>query len=297
MDTTEDLERLWNRVLRASDLEIAINRAPIRRSEVPEILSGYDTCINDATYFDAELLSQCNGLRHIIFLGTGAANYIDLGAATTLGIRVSVIRGYGNTTVAEHAVALMFSAAREVAAMDRKIRAGGWGPIEGIELRGKTLGLIGLGEVGREVARIADAIGMKVIAWNRSKISCSQAENADLNTVLANSHIVSLHLSLNEETREFLSRERLAGMRVGSIFINTARAAIVDEPALVELLRCRHIRHAAIDVFDREPPPPENPLLQLENVTLTSHAGFMTPEATMNMLRQAIDIASGDPGI
>src|SRR5215813_7787942 len=126
------------------------------------------TVINDATYFSENTLKRCSGLRHIVFLGTGAASFVDLAAAAKLGIKVSTIAGYGDTTVAEHAMGLVFAAARHVATMHGIVRGGGWRPMQGMELRGKTLGIVGLGGIGREMARLADGIGLKVLAYNRT---------------------------------------------------------------------------------------------------------------------------------
>jgi D-3-phosphoglycerate dehydrogenase len=153
------------------------------------------------------------------------------------------------------------------------------------------LGIIGLGGIGREVGRIARGIGMEVVAWNRSAVADPPAPLAPLDEVLGRADILSVNLSLNDETRGFLDREKLARTKPGIMLVNTARAAIVDGEALVDLLRSGHIRHAAIDVFAQEPPLGD-PLLTLANVTLSAHAAFLTPEATMTMLRRAIDLVA-----
>jgi D-3-phosphoglycerate dehydrogenase len=266
--------------------------APLPRDRVPAVLAGYDTCINDSCFMDADLLARCTGLRHIVFLGTGASSFIDVAAAERIGIKVSTIKGYGDTTVAEHTMALLFAAARRVANMDRAVRAGTWRQLEGIQLLGKTIGLVGLGGIGREVARLATGIGMNVVAWNRSAVANPPVPMAELDDLLAQSDFVSLHLALTDATRHFMDRARLSRMKSGAVLINTARAAVVDPAALVDLLNTGHIRHAGIDVFAPEPPLSDDPLLQIENVTLTAHAGYMTPEATMTMLRRAIDLAA-----
>ena len=200
---------------------------------------------------------------------------------------MDTIKGYGDTTVAEHTIALALAAARSVARMDREVRAGQWRQIEGVQLLGKTLGIIGLGGIGREVARMATGLGMQVLAWNRTP---APGADASLDDVLSRSDVLCLTLALNDATRGFLNAARLGQTKPGVIFVNTARADIVDTAALAALLGSGHIRHAAIDVFSPEPPSPGNPLLGLPNVTLTAHAGFMTPEATMTMLRKALDI-------
>jgi D-3-phosphoglycerate dehydrogenase / 2-oxoglutarate reductase len=292
LDCTNDMLGPWQRVLRPEDPSIRVNVADGHPGDVAALLDGYDICIDDHSYFDADLLARCAGLRHIVYLGTGASSFIDLDAAARLGIKVHTIKGYGDTTVAEHTIALAMAAARSVARMDREVRAGLWRQIEGVQLYGKTLGILGLGGIGREVARMALGLGMRVLAWNRSSVAAPAAPLVSLDRVLSESDLLCVTLGLNEQTRGFLDHEKLARTKPGVILINTARAAIVDGGALAALLRSGHIRHAAIDVFATEPPSADDPLLTLENVTLTAHAGFMTPEATMRMLRIAIDLAT-----
>ena len=206
------------------------------------------------------------------------------------GITVHIIKGYGDTAVAEHSIALMVAAARDVARMDREIRAGTWTPHEGVQLLGKTLGVIGLGGIGREVARIGKGMGMEVIGWNRTKHAELTVPLVDIDTLLARSDVVSMNLTLGDETRGFLSAERIARMKPGVIFVNTARGALADEAALIEALKSGHIRHAGLDVYHAEPLKPDHALAKLPNVTLTSHAAFRTLEASMTLLRRAIDI-------
>jgi len=296
LDCTSDMIRLWERVLRPNDPQIRVNIADAQPADVAALLDGYDICIDDHTYFDADLLGRCTGLKHIVFLGTGASSFIDIAAASQHGIKVHTIKGYGDTTVAEHTIALAMAAARNVARMDREVRAGGWRQIEGVQLYGKTLGIIGLGGIGRELARMALGLGMNVLAWNRSPIAEPAAPLVALDQVLAESDILCVTLGLNEHTRGFLDHAKLAQTKPGVILVNTARAAIVDAGALLALLRSGHIRHAAIDVFAQEPPAADDPLLTADNVTLTAHAGFMTPEATLRMLRIAVDLATAAGG-
>ena len=294
IDSTPDIDRLWARVHQPGDPPVAVNMAPVAKQDIPKLLAGYDTCIIDSTNFNEATLKGCIGLKHIVFLGTGASSYIDLAAAERLGIKVSNIRGYGDTTVAEHAIGLLFAAARHIATMHGTIRDGGWQVMQGIELKGKTLGLVGLGGIGREMARLGTGIGLKVMAYNRSKVSDAPVPMMDIDDLLAQSDVVSLHLGLNDDTRGFLSRSRLEKLKPGAIVINTARAGVVDEVALADLLRSGHIGHYATDVFAQEPPAPDDPLRTLERVTLTAHSGYNTPEAAMTMYRRAIDlVASG----
>ena len=153
----------------------------------------------------------------------------------------------------------MFACCRDLARMDRNIRAGTWQPLEGMQLLGKTLGVIGLGGIGAEVARIAKGIGMEVIAWNRTPAAGRDCRS-QLDDLLQRSDVVSLNLTLNDETRGFLDAARIARMKPGAILVNTARGALVDEAALIEALKSGHIRHAGLDVFHNEPLKADHPL-------------------------------------
>jgi D-3-phosphoglycerate dehydrogenase len=290
LDCTDDLIGLWHSIRRPGDPEIAVNFAAAQPENVPKLLAGYSTCIVDHSYFDAELLGSCPDLRRIVFLGTGASSFIDLAAAARHSIAVDTIKGYGDTTVAEHTLALVLASARDVAKMDRDVRVGGWRQMPGVQLKSKVLGIVGLGGIGREIARLGAGIGMEVRAWNRSPMPGTTIPLTSLDEVLATADILCVALALNEQTRSFLNREKLSRTKPGVIVVNTARADVIEADALVALLRSGHIRHAGIDVFSQEPPRPDDPLLSLDNVTLTAHAGFMTPEATMTMLRTAMDL-------
>ncbi len=157
-----------------------------------------------------------------------------------------------------------------------------------MELTGKTLGLIGYGGIGAEMARLARGAGMKVLTWNRTARQAEGIDFVPLETLLAQSHVVSLHLLLNDETRGFLSRERIAALRPGVILVNTARGALIDEDALVEALKSGHVRHAGLDVFVTEPLPAGHPFTTLDNVTLSAHSAFRTPEASDNLIEAAL---------
>ncbi|MGI9510536.1 MAG: 2-hydroxyacid dehydrogenase, partial [Geminicoccaceae bacterium] len=218
-------------------------------------------------------------------------SFIDLEAAERLGIAVHAYGGYGDRSVAEHAIGLMFAAGRNIAAMDRAVRKGGFEPIAGIEFAGKTLGVIGTGGIGKEVIRIGSALGMNVIAWNRSGVPESlPCQSLDLDQLLAKADVVSLHLALNDETKGLIDARRLALLKPSSILINTARGAVLDEAALTEALQAGRLAHAALDVFVDEPLPADHPLVSLDNTTLTPHAAFMTTEASERLFEMALDI-------
>ena len=290
LDCNDQLAPVWTRVIRPDDPPIDVNRKAFTRDELPRIIGGYDIAIDDHSYMPTPLVAQCPDLKHVVFLGTGAASYMNVDELNARGIKVHIIKGYGDTAVAEHTIALMWACARELARMDREVRSGVWTPHEGVQLLGKTLGVIGLGGIGREVARIGKGMGMNVIGWNRTRHAEIDVPLVDVDALLARADVVSMNLALGDETRGFLSAERIARMKKGVIYINTARGALADEAALIAALKSGHIRHAGLDVFDKEPLPSHHPLAKLDNVTLSAHAAFRTPEASETLLRRAIDI-------
>jgi D-3-phosphoglycerate dehydrogenase len=290
IDCNHQLAPVFAGVHQPDDPPITVNTKAFVSEDLPRLLDGYGICLDDHSYMPTPLVAQCRNLKHIVFLGTGAASYMNIAELGELGITVHLIKGYGDTAVAEHTVALMFAAARDLARMDRALRTGTWKPLEGIQLLGKTLGVIGLGGIGCEVARIAKGMGMNVVAYNRSKVTGADVPLVELDTLLAQSDIVSMHLVLGDETRGFLDPARIARMKKGVIFVNTARAALVDEAAMMAALASGQIAHAALDVYHAEPLKPDHPLSRIENVTLSAHAAFRTPEASMTLLRRAIDI-------
>jgi len=287
LDCNDQLAPVWARALRPDDPPIDVNRKAFARDELPKIIGGYDIAIDDHSYMPTPLVAQCPELKHIVFLGTGPASYMNVGELNERGIRVHIIKGYGDTAVAEHTIALLWTCARDLARMDREVRRGVWTPHEGVQLLGKTLGVIGLGGIGREVARIGKGMGMNVIGWNRTRHSEIDVPLVDIDTLLARADIVSMNLTLGDETRGFLSRARIAAMRPGAILVNTARGALVDEDAMAEALRAGKLGHAALDVFAVEPLPPGHVLTTLTNVTLSAHSAFRTPEANRRLIEAA----------
>ena len=288
VDANGSLADIFERQNKAGDPAVHVNRdADIKSEDMPALLDGAEIVVIDHTSLPTEVAKRCNGLKHVVFLGTGARSYMTPEELAELGIAVHLIKGYGDTAVAECAIALMWEAARGIAKMDREMRAGNWLREDGMQLTGKTLGLIGFGGIAAEVARIALGSGMKVIAWNRSPKQFSGVEFVALDALLAQSDVVSLHLLLNDETRGFLSRERISAMKPGVILVNTARAAMVDEAAMIEALKSGHIRHAGLDVFNTEPLPADHPLTKIPNVTLSAHSAFRTPEASENLIHAA----------
>jgi D-3-phosphoglycerate dehydrogenase len=288
VDANGSLADIFERQRKSGDPAVRVNRNPdITSDQIPALLDGAEIVVIDHTALPTDIAKRCNGLKHVVFLGTGARSYMNPEELAELGIAVHLIKGYGDTAVAECAIALMWAAARGIAKMDREMRIGNWLREDGMQLTGKTLGLIGFGGIAAEVARIALGSGMKVIAWNRSPKQFSGVEFVGLDALLAQSDVVSLHLLLNDDTRGFLARERIAAMKPGVILINTARGAVVDEAAMIEALKSGYIRHAGLDVFNIEPLPSDHPLTKLPNVTLSAHSAFRTPEASENLIHAA----------
>ncbi len=293
VDASDAMADVYDAVRRDDDPSVTVNQqAHVDPAELPALLDGHGFVLNDHTLMPVEAMRRCTDLRHVIFLGTGARSYMDPDALAAVGITVHTIKGYGDTAVAEHTIALMWAAARGLTAMDRGMRAGTWLRREGVQLTGRTLGLVGYGGIAAEVARIAVGSGMRVLAWNRTPREAAPGVTfAPLDEVLGRADVLSLHLLLTDETRGFLDARRLALMRPNAILVNTARAAVVDTEAMVAALRSGHLAHAALDVFDQEPLPPGHVLGTLENVTLSAHSAFRTPEASETLVRRALDIA------
>jgi D-3-phosphoglycerate dehydrogenase len=243
-------------------------------------------------YLPNEVLQAANNLKIVSFIGLGASNFIDIDEAARQGVTVTHTISAAET-VAEHTMALILAAARNIARLDRAIREGTWSSeLTGFDLRGKTLGLIGFGRIAQRTAPLAKAFGMRVIAWTRNpsaeRAARHDIEFTDLDTVLSGSDVLSLHLLLTPDTEGLITAERLGRTKPGVIFVNTARQEILDEPALIELLATGHVKAAGFDVFNQEPLPRDHPFLKMENVVLTPHTAYSTPEAVAMMLDTAI---------
>ncbi len=229
----------------------------------------------------APLLDRLPNLE-MIAQTAGGGSHLDLAAATERGILVTGTGGASAST-AELTVALMLAAMRRIPYGDAELRAGRWSQFVGRELAGKRLGIVGLGRIGSQVARVCVALGMDVRAWSPSlteeRAAAVGAACQDLETLLAVSDVVAVHLRLTAESRGILTREKLALMKPSALFVNTARAALVDEQALVEMLQGGRLWGAALDVFAEEPLSPGHVLCSLPNVVLTPHIGWVAEES------------------
>ncbi len=247
-------------------------------------LATCDAALDPGVPWTVERMNQAGRLKVLSRIGVGYDN-IDVRAATERGIVVCYTPLGPTISTAEHTVALIFATAKTVAYADRDIRAGRWHSqvttLKGMELQGRTLGIIGAGRIGTHVARIMQAVGMKVVAFDPLLTSNRAAElgirKADsLNELLTQSDVVSLHAPSNESTRHLINAQTLRAMKAGAILVNTARGALVDETALAEALRSGHLAAAGLDVFQKEPISKDNPLLSLENVVFTDHIASHT---------------------
>ena len=224
--------------------------------------------------YSEQVLAGLPELRVIALRGVGI-DCVDVAAATARGIAVAITPTANHEAVAEHALAFIFALAKSVVANHRLIRRGGWEQKPTGPIRGKTLGILGLGRIGRSLALRALALQMKVLATEKypeqAFLQEHRIELVDLDTLLAHSDYLSLNCPLTEETRGLFHRGTLAKMKPGSVLINTARGALVVEADLAEALRCGPLRAAGLDVFEQEPTPSDNPLQKLDNVLLSPH--------------------------
>jgi phosphoglycerate dehydrogenase-like enzyme len=248
------------------------------------------------TRFPADVLRAAPELRLVCISGTGVED-VDVAEATRRGIAVANVVGSANRAVAELCVALMFAVARAIPVQDRSVRSGTWKATPGIELGGKTLGIVGLSGISSELILIARALGMRVVSWSRNndptRAKSAGATAVALDDLLAQADVVSLHLRLNAETRNFLNAGRFACMKRGAILINTARGGLVDELALFDALRSGRLGGAGLDVFSVEPVPAASPLLAMENVVMTPVSGWNTRDASHRMIAGSIDNVVG----
>lgn len=248
--------------------------------------------IRSSVKFPEATLSALPSLKILSLWGTGT-DHVDLAAAARLGITVTNTPGVSAYAMAEHALALMLAAARNIPRIDAETRQGNWPRGFVTQLHGKTLGVIGLGAIGAQTVRIARGIGMKVIAWTMhpeaKRWDDLGARLVELDELYRTSDVVSLHLRQSPETAGFIGEREFALMKPTAIFINTARGPIVDEKALIAALENKTIAAAGLDVFDKEPLPPGHPLTKLDNVVITPHSGGVTPEALEAGLQLAVD--------
>lgn len=270
-----------------------------RPAQLAERLAGVAVAVTNKVVLDAEAIAGARHLRLICVAATGYNN-IDLDAAAARGIPVVNVTGYATRSVSQHVLALMLAFATRWRDYDRAVAAGAWQraeffclldyPIE--ELAGRTLGLVGYGELAAAVANLAEAFGMRIVVAERPHAERLRPGRTAFDDVLGQSDYLSLHCPLTATTRGLIDAAALARMKPGAVLINTARGAIVDSQALIDALRAGAIAGAAIDVLDREPPPREgHPLLaaELDNLIITPHSAWASRSARQRVIDGVAD--------
>ncbi len=261
----------------------------------PEALRGFDAVVanRERTRFTPDLFARLPDLRIIAQTGNHAY-HIDLAAAAERGVIVGKATGGFCTAAGELTIGLMMAIMRRIPAVDHAVRNGDWPTPMTRVLRGKTLGIVGLGNIGRYVARIAGAFGMTVLAWGGrltdEAAAAAGAERCELDDLLRRSDVVSIHATLGPDTRGLIDARRLGLMKPTAYLVNTARGPIVDEAALCATLADRRIAGAALDVFEQEPLPAGHPLTRLPNTVLTAHLGWPTDEMYAQFADAAADL-------
>jgi D-3-phosphoglycerate dehydrogenase len=280
-------------IFKARGIEVDF-KPGLKPAELREIIGQYDgLAVRSNTKVTREVLDVATRLKVVGRAGIGVDN-VDVSSATARGV-VVMNTPYGNAiTTAEHAIAMMFALARQIPEASTSTKAGKWekNRFMGVELSGKTLGLIGAGNIGSIVANRANGLHMKVIAFDpflsEKRAVEIGVEKVDLGTLVARADIITLHAPYTEQTRNIMSRERIFAMKKGARLVNCARGGLVDEAALAEALRSGHLAGAALDVFETEPAT-ESPLFALDNVVCTPHLGAATAEAQENVALQVAE--------
>ncbi len=266
---------------------------PIPADALPERLRDFDIIVamRERTPFPRALIERLPSLKLLVTTGRRNAS-IDVKAAAERGITVSGTSSLSTPPV-ELTWALILATARRLPQEAAAMRNGGWQSTVGIGLHGMVLGVVGLGRLGSEVARIGQAFGMKVIAWSQNltadAASAVGARLVDKETLFRDADVVTIHLVLSDRTRHLVGEKEIAAMKPTAILINTARGPIVHEAALISALRSGRIQGAGLDVFDEEPLPPDHPLRTLDNVVLTPHLGYVTIGNYREMYTQAVE--------
>jgi D-3-phosphoglycerate dehydrogenase len=244
------------------------------------------------TRFPKPVLDAAPGLKMVCISGTGVED-VAVSEATTRGIAIANVPGPSNRAVAEHCLALLFAVARAVPTQDRAIRRGEWKAVQGIELGGKTLGIVGVSGISSELAPLARALGMRVISWSRDNDPARAAgigsEAVPLDALLATADVISLHVRLNDATRHMIGAAQFARMKRGAIVINTARGGVIDEDALLRALASGQVAGAGLDVFAHEPLPAGHPFVTMDHVVMTPVSAWSTVDASARMINQSIE--------
>ncbi|GGC06986.1 D-2-hydroxyacid dehydrogenase [Dyadobacter sediminis] len=255
-----------------------------------------DALLVNKVVLSEKIISQLPNVKYIGVMATGFNN-IDIAATRKLGITVTNVKAYSSASVAQHTFAMLLSLVNRIETHSQSVFNGDWvnapdfsytkTPLT--ELAGKTMGLVGFGDIGSQVAQIALAFGMKVIAYRKHPAAVNGVEMTTLENVFKNSDVVSLHCPLTDETKEMVNAQRLATMKPNAIILNTGRGPLIQETDLADALKKGIIAGAGLDVLSAEPPKPDNPLLSAPNCVITPHVAWATFEARKRLLQIAAD--------
>ena len=279
---------------------------PKNEEELVTRIEDAEAVIINLSKITSKIMRECKKLKFICFLGIGVWTYVDIEEATRRGIWVTNTPNYAGSSVAEHTMALLLSVARKITQADAELRRDIWEQkqLEGVELYHKTLGIIGLGSIGRKVAQIGNSLGMKTVYYDIIRLSTEEAhkykvEFKEFNDLLEESDFISIHAAPTKENYHMIDFPQFQKMKKTAILVNTARGEIVNTEALCAALRKKEIRGAGLDVFEEEPLPRNHPLKNLTNVVITPHIAYNSQEAIERMLQIAIDnveaFARGNP--
>ncbi len=267
---------------------------PKNDDELKQRIDSAEIIVVGWSHLTRDVIESAKGLRMISIWAT-TCHYADHEAAKERGIVVTHVPGYATEAVAEYAFALLLAAVRKLPVADKHVRNGDfdWRPFSGVELQGKTLGIIGTGAIGLRVGEIARVFRMRLLGFDKYP-NAKRAEEigltyVDLPTLLKESDIISVHLTLTSETQGMLGREQIEAMKQGAVIVNTSQGKVFDETALAAALKSGKIAAAGLDVFAEEPPAKDNPFFKLDNVVLSPHVGFNTVEAARRCTDICID--------
>lgn len=283
----------------SDDLVFNTSGKPLTEDELIPLLKDCDGYIAGLDFVTEKVIRSCPSLKAISRYGAGY-DRVDIRAAKKMGIPVTNTPGVNAQAVGELAFALILSAARKIPYLDTETRGGKWVRSTGMELKGKTLGIIGLGAIGKVVAGCGQGFHMDIMAYDpyidNAYCKKQNIKSCPFEEVIWQADVISLHLPLNEQTRHIIDRKALAEIKPGAILVNTSRGGIIDENAAFDALKSGRLGGLGLDAFETEPPE-NSPLFGLDNVVVTPHTGAHTKEATMNMASSAvknlIDVLSG----
>jgi D-3-phosphoglycerate dehydrogenase / 2-oxoglutarate reductase len=293
-------------LLAQTGFEITRERGPLPESRMLELAGDFDAFLcGDDAITRAVMEKSLPRLKVVAKYGIGL-DKVDVAAATDLKIPVTFCPGVNHTTVAEHTFGLLLAIYRDIVEQATTVRAGQWKRLTGYELMGKTIGIAGLGRIGKEVAIRARAFGMNVLGfdlyWDEEFAKTHGVERvADVDDLIRRSNIVSLHMNLTPETKHFINAARLKLFKKSAVLLNCARGELVDSAALAAALDAKEIAGYGADVLDEEPPPADHPLLRCRGTVITPHIGSRTHESVVRQANMAvqnmINVLSGQPAV